>query len=140
MRLAASMADPNPSFYASAMDSAIGPVNMQMGMNMTAAINRGEPVKRKRGRPRKYGPDGSMALALAPHSAAAAGAASLSQKRGRGRPPGSGRKQQLAALGTRKLLSLNFVSFSSTSELPAWGMIHLLKSYSQFRDEPFASF
>ncbi|OAY74363.1 AT-hook motif nuclear-localized protein 10-like [Ananas comosus] len=80
----------------------------------------GEPVKRKRGRPRKYGPDGAMALALAPApvtSAAAAhppggggmfspssgGAAAASQglmKKVRGRPPGSGRKRQMAALGS----------------------------------------
>ena len=68
--------------------------------------------KRKRGRPRKYGPDGSMAtLALVSHPVSAPGApgpaqASSSaaspsvQKRGRGRPPGSGKKQQLAARGT----------------------------------------
>lgn len=54
-----------------------------------------EPVKRKRGRPRKYGPDGTVSLALTPGEASEGPA----QKRGRGRPPGSGRKQQLAALG-----------------------------------------
>lgn len=67
-----------------------------------------EPVKRKRGRPRKYGPDGSVSLALSPlssptsvsgTSAGLSGSGSLSQKRGRGRPPGTGRKQQLASLG-----------------------------------------
>lgn len=57
-------------------------------------------LKRKRGRPRKYGPDGSMALALSPFSALAGIAGSSSQKRGRGRPPGTGRKQQMAALGS----------------------------------------
>ncbi|MED6187212.1 hypothetical protein PIB30_074306 [Stylosanthes scabra] len=68
----------------------------------------GEPVKRKRGRPRKYGPEGRgqgqgpVSLRLSPMSAPAswnAGSASDSHKRGRGRPPGSGRKQQLANLG-----------------------------------------
>lgn len=57
-------------------------------------------LKRKRGRPRKYGPDGSMALALSPFSAHPGMTGSSSQKRGRGRPPGTGRKQQLAALGS----------------------------------------
>lgn len=57
-------------------------------------------MKRKRGRPRKYGPDGSMALALSPFSALPGITGSSSQKRGRGRPPGTGRKQQLAALGS----------------------------------------
>ncbi|CAL9054028.1 AT-hook motif nuclear-localized protein 10-like isoform X2 [Musa acuminata AAA Group] len=75
-------------------------------------INVGEPVKRKRGRPRKYGPDG---LALNPLSTAAsvlpvAGAFSPragmanpadATKKPRGRPPGSGnKKQKLGALGS----------------------------------------
>ncbi|OAY74114.1 AT-hook motif nuclear-localized protein 9 [Ananas comosus] len=70
----------------------------------------GEPVKRKRGRPRKYGPDGSVSLGLSPMSASApqgvlmgsgsvSASAGPSQRRGRGRPPGTGRKQQLALLG-----------------------------------------
>lgn len=79
--------------------SAMGPHPVPVGMHMGVAPSRVEPVfKRKRGRPRKYGPDGSMALALVSHSAVA-GSSSPLQKRGRGRPPGSGRKQQLAALG-----------------------------------------
>ncbi|KAI9117927.1 hypothetical protein K1719_011069 [Acacia pycnantha] len=62
----------------------------------------GEPLKKKRGRPRKYGPDGPVSLGLSPMFATAnstPGSGSPSQKRNRGRPPGSGRKQQLAALG-----------------------------------------
>lgn len=62
-----------------------------------------EPTKKKRGRPRKYGPDGSMALALAPLSSAQPGqsnnASSEPQQKRKGRPPGSGKKQQLDALG-----------------------------------------
>ncbi|KAH9769625.1 at-hook motif nuclear-localized protein [Citrus sinensis] len=71
-----------------------------------------DPAKKKRGRPRKYTPDGNIALRLAttaqsPGSLAdsggggggAAGSASEpSAKRHRGRPPGSGKKQ-LDALG-----------------------------------------
>ncbi|GAB4834403.1 hypothetical protein Ancab_032657 [Ancistrocladus abbreviatus] len=68
-----------------------------------------EPVKKKRGRPRKYGPDGAGSGAGAPSGA---GAVSLglspmsspnsitpAEKRRRGRPPGSGRKQRLASVG-----------------------------------------
>ncbi|XP_057449687.1 AT-hook motif nuclear-localized protein 8-like [Lotus japonicus] len=51
-----------------------------------------DSVKRKRGRPRKYSPDGNIALGLAPSP-------SSSAKKNRGRPPGSGKKQ-LHALGT----------------------------------------
>lgn len=61
-----------------------------------------ERVKKKRGRPRKYRPDGPVSLGLSPVSATANSTPASStpaQKRARGRPPGSGRKQQLAALG-----------------------------------------
>ncbi|KAI5066859.1 hypothetical protein GOP47_0017387 [Adiantum capillus-veneris] len=65
-----------------------------------------EPVKKKRGRPRKYGPEGSLALTVAPLSSLAPSPSSPSQKRGRGRPPGSGKNQQLAALGELMLGSI----------------------------------
>lgn len=77
-----------------------------------------EPVKRKRGRPRKYGPDGSMAMAPAVRSPAATqssggfsppptaappsggSATQTSLKKARGRPPGSSsKKQQLDGSG-----------------------------------------
>ncbi|KAM7280751.1 hypothetical protein ACFE04_007885 [Oxalis oulophora] len=61
-----------------------------------------EAAKRKRGRPRKYGPDtsGTGSLALSPSSATQPSSnTSPSDKRGRGRPPGTGKKQQLASLG-----------------------------------------
>ncbi|PSR99484.1 AT-hook motif nuclear-localized protein [Actinidia chinensis var. chinensis] len=83
-------------------------------------VNLGENVKKKRGRPRKYGPDGTMALALMPTPATAAVAQAAgtfsppshptptsggpvspsSLKKGRGRPPGSSKKQQMEALGS----------------------------------------
>ncbi|XP_077223523.1 AT-hook motif nuclear-localized protein 11-like [Tasmannia lanceolata] len=73
------------------------------GVNVSAPAGvPSEPVKRKRGRPRKYGPEGSVSLALSPTSstpASAPGSLSPMQKRGRGRPPGSGKNQQLASLG-----------------------------------------
>lgn len=94
---------------ASAPASAGGTI-VQHGLNMNMG---GEPMKRKRGRPRKYGPDGTMALALTPIAPAVPSGAGggggfspssavppSSMKKARGRPPGSSsKKQQLAALG-----------------------------------------
>ncbi|KAK9143722.1 hypothetical protein Syun_013122 [Stephania yunnanensis] len=71
------------------------------GANLPTGMPSGDPVRRKRGRPRKYGPDGSVALALSPMSSTppSSNSGTPSLKRGRGRPPGTGRKQQLASLG-----------------------------------------
>lgn len=83
----------------------------------------GDLVKKKRGRPRKYGPDGSMALALTSVSPTSASAlpgfsplstgqtsADLSVsdtlKKARGRPSGSGKKHQLLALGNLAVILL----------------------------------
>ncbi|KAJ9152633.1 hypothetical protein P3X46_026180 [Hevea brasiliensis] len=72
-----------------------------------------EPAKKKRGRPRKYTPDGNIALGLSPtpissspnslvHADPGGGTPGVASeppsKRNRGRPPGSG-KRQLDALG-----------------------------------------
>ncbi|KAF2290232.1 hypothetical protein GH714_004644 [Hevea brasiliensis] len=72
-----------------------------------------EPAKKKRGRPRKYTPDGNIALGLSPtpissspnslvHADSGVGTPGVASeppsKRNRGRPPGSGKKQ-LDALG-----------------------------------------
>ncbi|XVE77121.1 hypothetical protein DITRI_Ditri13aG0036700 [Diplodiscus trichospermus] len=77
--------------------SGISPHNVNVGTR--SAVLPSETVKRKRGRPRKYGPDGTVSLALTPASATHPGTITPTQKRGRGRPPGSGRKQLLASLG-----------------------------------------
>lgn len=60
-----------------------------------------DPVKKKRGRPRKYAPDGQVSLGLLPMPSKSKPSESdaSGEKRSRGRPPGSGRKQQLALLG-----------------------------------------
>ncbi|CAL5429523.1 unnamed protein product [Camellia sinensis] len=77
-----------------------------------------EPARKKRGRPRKYSPDGNIALGLAPTPTTHAPVTPISSsvvgpgdtsvgtqssdppaKRSRGRPPGSGKKQ-LDALGS----------------------------------------
>lgn len=96
-----------------------------------------EPVKRKRGRPRKYGPDGSMALAPAVPSAAATqssggfsppsgGPASpTSLKKARGRPPGSSKKQQLDALGN-STIPHSFV-FNWSLILVSWALVMVIR-------------
>jgi hypothetical protein len=80
-------------------------------------LGMGDMMRKKRGRPRKYAPDGSMALALAPISSAGGAAPPGQQQHGfsissppsdpsakrRGRPPGSGKKKQFEALGTSRL-------------------------------------
>ncbi|CAN1308762.1 AT-hook motif nuclear-localized protein 11 [Linum perenne] len=69
----------------------------QQPPNQEAAV-----LKRKRGRPRKYGPDGTASLALSPSLSSSSThpgtiTPTTTQKRGRGRPPGTGKKQQLLA-------------------------------------------
>ncbi|XP_010533665.1 PREDICTED: AT-hook motif nuclear-localized protein 5 [Tarenaya hassleriana] len=80
-----------------------------MGMASSAATLPPTPatepvVKKKRGRPRKYAPDGQVSLGLSSLSLPnKPKSSSMSDpnapKRARGRPPGTGRKQRLANLG-----------------------------------------
>ncbi|KAL8503370.1 hypothetical protein ACS0TY_022199 [Phlomoides rotata] len=76
--------------------------NFPPGMS-TASVPKGsgETVKKKRGRPRKYGPEGAkMLLRLSPVSASKPSSEDTpGGERRRGRPPGSGWKQKLAPLG-----------------------------------------
>ncbi|KAK8934598.1 hypothetical protein KSP39_PZI014782 [Platanthera zijinensis] len=75
-------------------------------MRPEGVFSMGEPMKKKRGRPRKYGPDGSMSLALCSTTTSTSECntnnASMSEStaKRRGRPPGSRKKQQLDALGS----------------------------------------
>ncbi|CAM6038512.1 unnamed protein product [Sphagnum compactum] len=87
-------------------------MTMPPGTGMSGSMSGGplggsEPVKRKRGRPRKYtGTDAEgniipLATPLSGSSPLVAGSPSTpSERRSRGRPPGSGKKHQLAALGS----------------------------------------
>lgn len=77
--------------------------------SMAMVSHSGEQVKKKRGRPRKYGPDGAnMSLGLSPVPASKPSSSPLSpgDKGKRGRPPGSGWKQKLAPLGKITLFNL----------------------------------
>ncbi|XP_038708787.1 AT-hook motif nuclear-localized protein 9-like isoform X2 [Tripterygium wilfordii] len=104
-----SLSNPSMPFQSNTVGSNIGsalaiepPTTVSPhGVNVGApsAVPPRETVKRKRGRPRKYGPDGTVSLALSPSSSTHPGTITSTQKRGRGRPPGTGRKQQLASLG-----------------------------------------
>ncbi|CAK9146993.1 unnamed protein product [Ilex paraguariensis] len=71
----------------------------RVNVGAPSAVPPGGPVRRKRGRPRKYGHDGTVALGFGPSSAIPPVKLTPIQKRGRGRPPGTGRKQQLASVG-----------------------------------------
>ncbi|KAK3013656.1 hypothetical protein RJ639_008527 [Escallonia herrerae] len=89
-------------------DGAVQPAAMagQMSVNPGA----GE-VKRKRGRPRKYGLDGPV---KSPAAAAAAGqtggfSSPAAGKKARGRPPGSGRKQQVTAATATGSAGVGFI-------------------------------
>ncbi|KAE8727526.1 AT-hook motif nuclear-localized protein 9 [Hibiscus syriacus] len=81
------------------LESPSGVTPHSVNVDTRSAVPPSEAVKRKRGRPRKYGPDGTVSLALTPASATRPATITPGQKRGRGRPPGTGRKQQLASLG-----------------------------------------
>ncbi|CAK8542354.1 unnamed protein product [Lathyrus sativus] len=74
------------------------------GVNVSGptGVQSGETVKRKRGRPRKYGSDRVVSLALSPSPTPSSNTGTVTQdgpKRGRGRPLGSGKKQQWASFG-----------------------------------------
>ncbi|KAJ0087558.1 hypothetical protein Patl1_09342 [Pistacia atlantica] len=103
---------PSPTYQPNPADGGPTGVTSPQGANMN--MGGSESMKRKRGRPRKYGPDGTMALALVPSPTSAfanqsggggfspqGGSASPnSLKKVRGRPPGSSKKHQLEALGS----------------------------------------
>jgi hypothetical protein len=114
---------PPPLLHNSAMGSAVSG-------SASGTVPPAEPVKRKRGRPRKYGPDGTMKQAAAqqqqqqqqqhlvsapPRMGSSMSAAEMlagqgmedpAQKKRRGRPPGTGKKQQTSpSLGIALLSS-----------------------------------
>ncbi|CAI8613141.1 unnamed protein product [Vicia faba] len=74
------------------------------GVNVSGptGVQSGETGKRRRGRPRKYGADRVVSLALSPSPTPSSNTGTVMQdgpKRRRGRPLGSGKKQQLASFG-----------------------------------------
>ncbi|XP_048559110.1 AT-hook motif nuclear-localized protein 10-like [Triticum urartu] len=85
------------------MPQSVGGGGGALVVSVSGSGSGGELVKKKRGRPRKYGPDGTMGSAVkAEAGGQSGGAGSNSNPDGkrRGRPPGSGKKKQLDALGS----------------------------------------
>lgn len=80
-----------------AVQSNVGDGAFYSGNHSGKTVHGGDPVKKKKGRPRKYGPDGATNMSLALSTVASL--SSIGPKRAKGRPPGSGWKQQLAPLG-----------------------------------------
>ena len=60
---ATAAATTSPTYQLDGGSGGGGAVNVNVNMG---SMTGGEQAKRKRGRPRKYGPDGSMALGLTP--------------------------------------------------------------------------
>lgn len=85
-------------------ESGRGDIQQGFGVSMASSS---VPARKKRGRPRKYGPDGAgasgsstmaeVSLELSPMLSPYLG--TVVKKRKRGRPPGSGRKQRLSLVG-----------------------------------------
>ncbi|CAN1778024.1 AT-hook motif nuclear-localized protein 5 [Linum perenne] len=75
-----------------------------------------QPVKKKRGRPRKYAPDGQVSLGLSPllikPKKTSSDGDPMSPSKRRGRPPGTGRKQRLADLGDYQDIVAKILSFA----------------------------
>ncbi|THG12806.1 hypothetical protein TEA_023547 [Camellia sinensis var. sinensis] len=111
----------SPPAYQSAVSGGGGNGEGQAVMphNLNMNVMGSDPsMKKKRGRPRKYGPDGAMSLSVVtppppatvpqsttgtfspPAPAGGLGSPSSSSKKARGRPPGSSKKQQIEALGS----------------------------------------
>ncbi|KAK6947774.1 PPC domain [Dillenia turbinata] len=108
------------------------------GANMAVSsggMSTGEPAKKKRGRPRKYGPEGAVSLGLSPMSSTpSTGSITPVPKRSRGRPPGTGRRQQLAILGgwMSDSAGLAFTPHVITI-LPTEDIVEKMLSFSQQR-------
>lgn len=115
--------------------SAGGGSMLPHGFNINAVGS--EQIKRKRGRPRKYGPDGSMALALSSgppsgsggfspstmgaHASEGGLASPNSLKKTKGRPLGSRKKQQLEALGNYLKRLIQYSSLIRSSWVSGFG-------------------
>ncbi|GFP93305.1 hypothetical protein PHJA_001474900 [Phtheirospermum japonicum] len=76
----------------------LGPPPPAVSVGPPPAMLQGEqPVRRKRGRPRKYGREGAASLTLSPSTSSSVPIVGTNPKR-RGRPPGPGRKQQIFSI------------------------------------------
>ncbi|CAI0414424.1 unnamed protein product [Linum tenue] len=92
-------------------------IDIDMGAPPPGVAVSEQPVKKKRGRPRKYAPDGQVSLALSPvlvkpKQQPSSEQDPLSPSKRRGRPPGTGRKQRLANLGDYHDIVAKILSFA----------------------------
>ncbi|KAH0857216.1 hypothetical protein HID58_085477 [Brassica napus] len=107
------MPNPNPNVHHPQTHFSMADFGHSIHMGMASPLPQPPPpmeqplVKKKRGRPRKYAPDGQVSLGLSPMPSSAGSkkaedSSSVTDpnapKRARGRPPGTGRKQRLANL------------------------------------------
>lgn len=83
-----------------------GPESPAVTSPVGSGLAAGTTGKKKRGRPRKYGPDGTVTMALSPmpiSSSAPHGGDFSSGKRGKGRSAGSEYKQHKRSVGMEHL-------------------------------------
>ncbi|CAH2059566.1 unnamed protein product [Thlaspi arvense] len=104
-----SSASPPPQYQ---HNSAGGGGNPALNMNMPVTMTGSEPVKKKRGRPRKYGTEGggkplgmvpgapSFTVSQPSGESGSGGGTSPTVTKMRGRPPGSTKRHKLQALGS----------------------------------------
>lgn len=103
---------PPPQQY---QHNSAGGGNPGLNMNMPVTMTGSEPVKKRRGRPRKYGPElglvpGAPTFTQAQTSGGGSGeGGSSTQKRMRGRPRGSSNRKKLQALGNLYLYYIFFL-------------------------------
>uniref|UniRef100_A0A5B6YNS5 AT-hook motif nuclear-localized protein n=1 Tax=Davidia involucrata TaxID=16924 RepID=A0A5B6YNS5_DAVIN len=82
-------------------------VTPQVGVSPPSAVAGATTVKKKRGRPRKYGPDGTVTMALSPKPISSSAPPPVidfsAEKRGKMRPVGSASKQQHSKMEVENL-------------------------------------
>ncbi|KAF3568630.1 hypothetical protein DY000_02012281 [Brassica cretica] len=127
----------NPGPHFSMADHRHSDFGHSIHMGMASPLPQPPPplVKKKRGRPRKYAPDGQVSLGLSPMPSSAGSkkaedSSSVTDpnapKRARGRPPGTGRKQRLANLGE---LSSFYMSHCEELELRSYDYVEAVDDY-----------
>lgn len=101
--VSSSAAPPGYQPHGAAHGASMSTAAISGGNGAAALPGMGEPVaKKKRGRPRKYGPDGSMSLALVPAPAATGSPATAQGSSGPFSPAGSNPANPVSPDGVKK--------------------------------------